>query len=75
MSWRPGLIAIPAIPLSLHLKTRLMLRKTTGKKASAIPEANLYIRETNRSGMLGGSFFPGSLISVPITSLKLTESG
>jgi hypothetical protein len=25
--------------------------------------------------MLGGSFFPGSLISVPITSLKLTESG
>ena len=46
MSWRPGLIAIPAIPRSLHLKTRLRLRKTKGKKAYAIPVANLDIRAT-----------------------------
>ena len=41
MSWRPGLIGIPAIPLSLHLKPRLRLRKTKGKKAYAIPVVNL----------------------------------
>ena len=46
MSWRPGLIAIPVIPLSLHPKTRLRLRKTKGKKAYAIPVANLDTRET-----------------------------
>jgi transposase-like protein len=41
MSWRPSLIAIPAIPLSLHLMTRRRLRKTKGKKAYAIPVAIL----------------------------------
>jgi hypothetical protein len=35
-SWRPGLIDIPAIPLSLPRKTRLRLRKTAGKKADAV---------------------------------------
>jgi hypothetical protein len=43
MSWRPSLIAIPAIPLSLHPKTH-MLRKTKGKKAYAIPLTNLDTR-------------------------------
>jgi hypothetical protein len=41
VSWKPGLTAIPAIPRSLHLKTRLRLRKTKGKKAYAIPAATV----------------------------------
>jgi hypothetical protein len=44
MSWRPGLIKIPAILLSLRPKTRLKLQKTKGKKAYAIPVANLDTR-------------------------------
>ena len=46
MSWRPSLIAFPAILLRLHPKTRLRLRKTNGKKAYAIPAANLNTRAT-----------------------------
>lgn len=46
MSRRTGLIAIPAVPLSIRSKTRPMLRKPKGKKAYAIPVAHLDIRET-----------------------------
>jgi hypothetical protein len=44
MSWRPGLIEILAILLSLRPKTRLRLPKTAEKKVDAIPVANLDIR-------------------------------
>ena len=41
MSWRPGLIEIPAILLSLHPKTRPRLPKTEEKKVGAKPVVNL----------------------------------
>ena len=44
MSWRPGLIEIPAILLSLRPKTRPRLLKTKEKKVDANPVVNLDTR-------------------------------
>ena len=37
MSWRPGLIAIPAIPLSLHLQAPPHAPKNQGEKSLRHP--------------------------------------
>jgi len=44
MNWRPGLIEIPAILLSLRPKTRPRLLKTKEKKVGANPVVNLDTR-------------------------------
>jgi hypothetical protein len=44
MSWRPGLIEIPAILLSLRPKTRPRLPETKEKKVGANPVVNLDTR-------------------------------
>jgi len=46
MSWRPGLIEIPAILLSLRPKTRPRLPKTKEKKVDASPVVNLDTKAT-----------------------------